>query len=215
MSGSSRSSARCSLIGAQINPDVWRTKNAIASGVANSAAMIRSPSFSRSSSSITTMISPRATAATAFSMSANGIALPLSSFRCQLAGFEQALDVLGDHVDLEVDTIAHPLATEGGHGGGVRDDGDGEAVVGRLHDGEAAAVDGDRPLLDDVAQEVGWHAHPEVGGRCDDLADGVDVALHDVATEPVAHPYRPFEVDDVAGLYVTEIRARQRLVHSV
>src|SRR4051812_7294 len=161
MSGSSRSSARCSLIGAQINPDVWRTKNAIASGVANSAAMIRSPSFSRSSSSITTMISPRATAATAFSMSANGIALPLSSFRCELAGFEQALDVLGDHVDLEVDTVPHTLATQGGNGRGVGDHGDGEAVVGRLDDGETAAVDRDRPLLDDVAQQIGRHPDPQ------------------------------------------------------
>jgi hypothetical protein len=42
---------------------VWRTKNAIFSGVAASAAMMRSPSFSRSSSSTTTTISPRPMAA--------------------------------------------------------------------------------------------------------------------------------------------------------
>ena len=52
----------------QITPDVWLRKNAIFSGVANSAAMMRSPSFSRWASSTTTAISPRPMAAMVSSM---------------------------------------------------------------------------------------------------------------------------------------------------
>src|SRR6266571_1990616 len=46
-------------------PQVWRMMNAIFSGVVCTAATIRSPSFSRSSSSVTTTISPRAKASMA------------------------------------------------------------------------------------------------------------------------------------------------------
>ena len=41
-----------------MTPDVYRTKKPIVSGDANSPAMMKSPSFSRSSSSVTTMILP-------------------------------------------------------------------------------------------------------------------------------------------------------------
>src|SRR5215207_7606631 len=65
----SRCSRRASAAdsGAQTMPEVWRMMNAIFSGVHSDAATNRSPSFSRSSSSVTTMISPRAKAATAIS----------------------------------------------------------------------------------------------------------------------------------------------------
>ena len=53
--------------GAQTMPEVWRMMKAIFSGVHSEAATNRSPSFSRSSSSVTTTISPRANAATAAS----------------------------------------------------------------------------------------------------------------------------------------------------
>lgn len=46
-------------------PEVYRTMNATSSGVAFSAAKIRSPSFSRSSSSMTTTAFPAAISATA------------------------------------------------------------------------------------------------------------------------------------------------------
>ena len=51
--------------GAQTMPQVLRMMNAIFSGVQSEAATIRSPSFSRSSSSVTTTISPRAKASMA------------------------------------------------------------------------------------------------------------------------------------------------------
>src|SRR4051812_34080160 len=149
----SSSRARSEVIGAQMNPEVWWRKNAIFSGVANSAAMIRSPSFSRSSSSTTTTISPLPMAATASSISAK----PMSG---ETLPFEEALDVLGGDVHLEVDEIADALLSERGDGRGVRDDGNREPVLEEIDDGEAHTVDGDRALLDDVAQEVGVvHLH--------------------------------------------------------
>ena len=59
ISGSRSSSSRSPSIGMQITPLVWRIMNAIASGVTFSAAMMRSPSFSRSASSTTITSSPR------------------------------------------------------------------------------------------------------------------------------------------------------------
>src|SRR4051794_30843904 len=134
----------------QITPLVWRIMNAIASGVMASAAMIRSPSFSRSASSTTITSSPRAMAATAFSISVKGISVLLAGVRG-----EQAFDVLGKHVDFEVDGIAGPLGAQRGDGERVRDDGHVEGRPGVVRavveggDGEADAVDGDRSLLDD------------------------------------------------------------------
>ena len=71
--GSSNRSASASVSGAQMNPEVWRTMKAISSGVARSAAKIRSPSFSRSASSTTTTARPTATSAIAHSTPARMI----------------------------------------------------------------------------------------------------------------------------------------------
>ena len=81
ISGRSRSSARSSDIGAQITPLVWRIMNVIFSDVMASAATMRSPSFSRSSSSTTTRNSPRANALMASSIWANGISRALPGHR--------------------------------------------------------------------------------------------------------------------------------------
>mmetsp|Transcript_61278 Transcript_61278/g.147581 ORF Transcript_61278/g.147581 Transcript_61278/m.147581 type:complete len:228 (+) Transcript_61278:229-912(+) len=65
MGGSSSSSSRLPFTATQITPEEYRLMKPIVSGVANSAAMIKSPSFSRSSSSVTTMILPALTASMA------------------------------------------------------------------------------------------------------------------------------------------------------
>ena len=65
MRGRSRASARSGRRGTQITPEVWARKKAMFSGVAASAALTWSPSFSRSSSSTTTTRPRRATASTA------------------------------------------------------------------------------------------------------------------------------------------------------
>ena len=81
MSGRSSCSTRSGVSGTQMRPDVWARKKAIFSGVTASAAMIRSPSFSRSSSSTTTTISPRPTASIASSTAEKGIE-PVSPSCC-------------------------------------------------------------------------------------------------------------------------------------
>src|SRR5439155_27387363 len=97
----------------------------------------------------------------------------------------------------------------------VRNAGHAEAVVPGLDHGEAAAVDGDRPLLDDVAGQPGGHPDRQIGSRADDLPDTVDVTLHDVAAEPVAGPDRALEVHRVTGPQLAERAAGERLVDDV
>src|SRR6185437_8856010 len=62
--GSSRRASRSSSMGTQMMPLPWRIMKATASGVASSAAMMRSPSFSRSSSSMTRTMRPALRSAT-------------------------------------------------------------------------------------------------------------------------------------------------------
>src|SRR4051794_10783496 len=154
--------------------------------------MIRSPSFSRSSSSTTTTISPRPMAATASSIGAKPMSGPFLPR-------QQAFDVLRGDIHLEVDGITGAFVAERRDVRGVWDECDGEAVVEDVDDGEAHAVDGDRALLDDVAEQVDVvDLHAQVGGGDDDLAGAVDVTLHEVATQAVGEPHRPFEVHRVA-----------------
>ena len=49
------------------------------------------------------------------------------------------------------------------------------------------------------------------GVRARDGAGAVDVALDEMAAEPIGEPHRPFEVHRIAGAEVAEARARERL----
>jgi hypothetical protein len=140
-----------------------RTMKATSSGVASSAAKMRSPSFSRSSSSTTTTALPAAICAIARSMVSRprrrygscGAAVTVSPGPAgDDPGLQQLLDVLGDHVDLEVDRVARALAAERRQPERRRDEAHLEPVVAERADGQGDAVDGDRALLDDVAAEA-------------------------------------------------------------
>ena len=76
--------------GAQTMPEVWRMMKAIFSGVQSEAATNRSPSFSRSSSSVTTTISPRAKAAMHVFDALVSIEHLYVDFRCQARANGQA-----------------------------------------------------------------------------------------------------------------------------
>ena len=128
--------------------------------------------------------------------------------------------MLGDHVHLEVDPVAGLPAAERGAGEGLGDQAHREAVVPGLHDGEADAVDRDRPLVHQVAGQVGGQAHLDdlpvlAGSTADDGADSVHVALDDVAAEPGLRGHRTLEVDPVAGLDTAQARLVERLLHDV
>ena len=90
----------------------------IASGVANWAAIVRSPSFSRSSSSQTTTIRPRRISSIASSIDENARWISAGSSELsvtcsgicsflRLKALHEPLHVAGDHVHLEVD-LARP-----------------------------------------------------------------------------------------------------------
>ena len=78
------------------------------------------------------------------------------------------------------------------------------AVVVDRGDGQRDAVDRDRALLDDVAQQLRAARRSSRRGRSRPratratVADAVDVALHDVAAEAVGRAQRQLEVDRVA-----------------
>ena len=59
------------------------------------------------------------------------------------------------------------------------------------------------------ANQTVSHSPSATPGR--DAAEAVDVALHEVPAEAVAHAQRAFEVDAVAGPQVAEVGAAQRL----
>src|SRR5436190_20017013 len=162
----------------------------MASGVMNWAAMTRSPSFSRSSSSTTTTILPAAMSSRASSMVANGISVRLMD--------NELLHVLGEDINLEIDGSPLPCTTQRRALQRLRDQRDREPVVADLRHGQRDAVDGDRPLLDDVAQQrrLGVDGHDPGEALLAHLAhdpEAVDVALHDVPAEAVGRAQRQLE----------------------
>src|SRR5438046_3343867 len=67
---------------------------------------------------------------------------------------EQAFDVFREYVGLEVDRVARAELAERRLRERVRDERDGEARVVEVRDREARALDRDRALLDDMAEEA-------------------------------------------------------------
>src|SRR5512141_3442473 len=126
----------------------------IASGVTNSAARVRSPSFSRSSSSTRMTILPSRMSAMAFSTFESGIPsppfsrIPVIFQKIQRdaapAPLEALEDVFPDDVGFEVDPLPCPRDAKGRSFEGDRDDGQFESVPADGADREADAVDGHR-----------------------------------------------------------------------
>src|SRR5215217_1643303 len=102
--------------------------NVISSGVTSEAAQIRSPSFSRSSSSATMTSLPAAKSAIACSMVENGMAVRECGARtgargspCGRVRGDELAHVLADHVRLDVDAVARAQCAECGMRPGVLD----------------------------------------------------------------------------------------------
>ena len=123
---------------------------------------------------------------------------------------QESLGVAGDDVDLDVEPAARSSASPRV----VRSSVSGISETSTpsspsAGDREADAVEGDRAVLDHVAEQLVAErdrdpAGEAVLGDADDLADAVDVALDDVAAERVAGPQRRLEVDRRARLEVAE-----------
>ena len=82
-----------------------------------------------------------------------------------LARKQQSFYIFGEDVGFDVDAAAFFLCVEVRRLERVRDQRDGEIAVADRRDRQADAVDGDRALFDDVAQER--------GRRCDIQQHGV------------------------------------------
>lgn len=119
--------------------------------------------------------------------------------------------MLCEHIHLDVDDGTGPLDPECRHVGRVWDDGNPEGVVGEVERGEADAIDGDRPLLDEEVHVFGGNPHTQVWCRVDDVADTIDVAQHDVPTQTVAEGHRSLEVDPITRLECSDVRASECL----
>src|SRR5829696_7163704 len=206
-------STRSPVSARQINPPARFTMKVISSGVTSDAAQIRSPSFSRSSSSATMTSLPAAKSAIACSTVENGMAVreigarrgESASSRGGIRGHELA-DVLPDHVRLDVHAVASAKRAERGVGPGVLDErqlknpGSGE----RVH-GQADTVDGDRAVghhqrLQLVGQPQADQQGVVAPAHLLDDAHRVDVALHQVPAQPVAEPHCALEVDPAPGV---------------
>src|SRR5438132_641989 len=129
---------------------------------------------------------------------------------------QHPLDLLEEHVRLQVHAVARLPLTERALGEGVRDQGHGEARTATGEDRQADAVDGDRALLDQVGGEGAGGAEAveePVAVARDPLQapDAVDVALDDVAAHAVAHAERALEVDARPGGQAAKRGAAERL----
>src|SRR5207342_2313876 len=129
-------------------PRACVTMKLMSPGRTSSAGMMRSPSFSRSSSSTITTMRPARSSSSNSGMLAN-----VDSVLMGVLLGEQAFDVAGEHVDFQVDCIARLRVGEGGVREGVRDERDFEAAVIDGVDREAHAIHADRALRGDVAAQ--------------------------------------------------------------
>ena len=146
--------------------------------------------------------------------------LELVAHRHMLAPPYQALDVLGEHVGLEVHGVARAERRERRLRERVRDQRDLEHVVAECRDGQGDAFDRDRALLDAIAKELLGRLDRQphavaLGLERADPADAVDMALDVVSAERLARPERGLEIDGGARDEPAERRARERFRHRV
>src|SRR3712207_1781706 len=126
----------------------------MSSAVTSSAAIVRSPSFSRSSSSQTITIFPALMSSSISSIGLNGISrspLGIGNFLVS-PRLNEPLDVLSYDIGLQVHAGPHPELPEVGVQAGVRKDRDGEIVLPDGDDGEAYSVHPHAAPLDRGAQ---------------------------------------------------------------
>ena len=138
------SSQRSPVSARQIRPRPCVAMKLIASGVQNCAAIVRSPSFSRSSASQTTTILPSRMSSIASSIVLNGGFVMSSSFSTYLASTSTSRFTARPGA-------AAPSVVRSSVSG-MSDTSN--ACVVHARNGKRHAVDGDRALLDHVAQQL-------------------------------------------------------------
>src|SRR4029453_2485150 len=183
---SSSSSQRSGVRQRQMSPLPWVAMNAIASGVTNGAAAVRSPSFSRSASSTTTTKRPERMSSIASSIVVNGDAVSAGRRSVAPGGSspsagDELLDVLREDVGFEVHRLRRVKVGERRRLERVWHECDGESAFRELGDRERDTVDGDGALLDAVAEHF--------IGRFDEDAQSLSLRLHRL--DPAARHVAP------------------------
>src|SRR3954471_4256425 len=229
--------SRSGIIARQINPRPCFAMKLMASGVTVDAAIVRSPSFSRSSSSTTMTMWPSRMATIASSIVAKGPvlrgplamrifgffeAISISVGPCgprQLASclrqFHRSGDVLADHVGLEVNPLLRVDRRQVRVRPGERDNHHIELVVAQVSDREADPVHRDRPFAHDERRQRRWelNRHPvriAVGADRSQLSDTIHVALHEVAAEAAVSPHGALEIDRLSRPELAQRRDAHR-----
>src|SRR5471030_607140 len=226
INGSFSSSQRSRLIGMQIRPRACLAMKLMCSGLQHSAAMIRSPSFSRSSSSMRMTILPWRISSTSSSMLLSATRHPLESgFEvavggqkafgdvsgfCRLCGLiaqQQALQITCQQVHFQIHPATWLVRRHDGFAQGVGNDRQQElGAIDCVH-GQAGAIDGDRAFMGDVLGEVFRRADAEF--HCASIfctgnhfAHAIDVTADQVPTQTCGRGQGFFQVDRAAAFQV-------------
>lgn len=123
---------------------------------------------------------------------------------------DEAFDVAGENIRLNVDLLAEAPGREVGARSGEGDERDAESGGTTVDDRQADAVDADAALFDDVPQQVrrrlvrGDHGGA-LGVQTAQAGGAVGSAAKDVPGHPVAEASGRFEIDDTAGLEGADI----------
>src|SRR3954471_20368845 len=238
-----RSSGICSwlrrsgIIARQINPRPCFAMKLIASGVTVDAAIVKSSSFSRSSSSTTMTIWPSRMATIYSSMVAKGpvlrapLAMRIFGFfegisishgptgPRQLASclrqFHRTGDVLADHVGLQVHPLVRADRRQVRVLPGERDNHHIELVVAQVSHRQADPVDRDRPFAHDERRQCRrkLDRHPvgiAVSANRSQLPDTIHVALDEVPAEAAVGPHGALEIERLPGLERAQRRDARR-----
>ena len=118
--------------------------------------------------------------------------------------FDEACDLLGDHIGFEVDTAAGAKLAEESDFEGMRNEQDFERYALDLVHRQADAVDGDGAFLEKIGRDVvgGGHAQGEGARlltRALDPAGAVDMAADHVSAKGIAQAQGGFQVHVRAG----------------
>src|ERR687885_465583 len=220
MSGISRRSMSSPAIGKQMRPRPYKVMKFMSSGVTSSAAIVRSPSFSRSSSSQTMTIFPALISSIISSMVLNGIFhSPLGSLRIfTWSWHQQPLHILGYNVRLQVHPVSRPEVSQVCHLFCLRQYRDDKRRLLDGDEGEADPVNTYTPPFDAVSEDRFGRRklpdfRPTVGPNIQNLPYAVYVSLDDVPAEPRLRGHRPLQVNDGALFEPTQRRAAQSFGH--
>src|SRR5690349_4511226 len=143
----------------QIRPRACRAMKLMISGVTFSAAHTRSPSFSRSSSSMMMIIRPSRMSRTASSM----VAIAMRSYvnrkpeidkPSDLAVLNQTFNILRDNVDFEIHAVAGLQVRQVGDLPGLRDDRDLEILVRQVRNRQTDALYGNRTFVNQITADL-------------------------------------------------------------